>query len=235
MIEICGVKKEYCDNEKSFFALNGVNLTIHDGEFIAVTGKSGSGKSTLLNMIGTLDTVTEGKIFVDGQDVAHFRGRQIAEYRNKTVGFVFQSFYLEPSYSVYHNVELPLVLSGKTGKANREKVMKALEEVHLTSKINEKARNLSGGEQQRVAIARAIVNNPKYILADEPCGNLDTANSENIMRILAELNEKGRTVIMVTHDTEDAYKAKRIVVMSDGKIVSDSQNLSASGTPLKTA
>ncbi|MBR7186364.1 MAG: ABC transporter ATP-binding protein [Clostridia bacterium] len=225
MIEIRNVKKEYRSGEKSFFALNGVSLEIGEGEFVAITGKSGSGKSTLLNMIGTLDTVTEGNIFVDGQDIAHFTGKQIAEFRNRTVGFVFQSFYLEPSYTVYDNVELPLVLSGSVGKKNRERVEGALKAVNLSEKITEKARNLSGGEQQRVAIARAIVNNPAYILADEPCGNLDSANSENIMRILKELHAAGKTIVMVTHDPEDAQKAERIVTMSDGKVANDTKRM----------
>ena len=221
MINIRNVKKKYGSGSKAFFALDGVSLDIEQGEFIAITGKSGSGKSTLLNMIGTLDAVSEGSIFVDEKDIARFSGKEIADFRNKTVGFIFQSFYLEPSYSVYDNVELPLVLAGKTGKQNRALVKAALEEVHLSEKIKEKARNLSGGEQQRVAIARAIVNNPSYILADEPCGNLDSTNSENIMRILAALHAEGRTIIMVTHDPEDALKADRIVTMSDGKVVSD--------------
>ncbi len=221
MIKIQDVRKKYSTGGKSFFALDGVSLEIEEGEFVAITGKSGSGKSTLLNMIGTLDRVTSGSIFVEGKNIAKLSGKKVAEYRNKTVGFVFQSFYLEPSYSVYENVELPLVLAGRTGKQNRKRVEDALAEVGLTKKIKEKARNLSGGEQQRVAIARAIVNDPSYILADEPCGNLDTANSENIMRILAALHESGKTIIMVTHDPEDAQKADRIVTMSDGKIISD--------------
>ncbi len=235
MISIKDVKKRYKTGSKSFYALDGVSLDIKKGEFVAITGKSGSGKSTLLNMIGTLDTVTSGKIFVDGKDLSEFSGKQIAAYRNKTVGFVFQSFYLEPSYTVFDNVELPLVLAGKTGKQNRQPVEEALELVKLSKKIKEKAMSLSGGEQQRVAIARAIVNNPSYILADEPCGNLDTANSENIMRILAGLHAQGKTIIMVTHDPEDAQKADRIVTMSDGKIVSDETVHNAHKTRLRAA
>ncbi len=224
MIVIENVTKRYPGGDKDFYALAGVSLEIGENEFVAITGKSGSGKSTLLNMIGTLDRVSSGKITVDGKDISKFSGREIAAYRNKTVGFVFQSFYLEPSYTVYDNVELPLVLSGGTRARNRSKVELALSAVGLEHKMKERARNLSGGEQQRVAIARAIVNEPVYILADEPCGNLDTANSENIMRILASLHKMGRTVIIVTHDPEDALKAERIVTMSDGKIVSDVQN-----------
>ncbi len=224
MITIQGVKKLYKTGKKEFYALAGVDLTIEDGEFVAITGKSGSGKSTLLNMIGTLDRVTEGTVLVDGRDLSTLSGKEVANYRNKTVGFVFQSFYLEPSYTVYDNVELPLVLAGSVGKRNRARVEEALTAVGLLSKIKEKARDLSGGEQQRVAIARAIAGDPSYILADEPCGNLDTANSENIMNILAALHASGKTIIMVTHDPEDAQKADRIVTMSDGKIVADTKN-----------
>ncbi len=230
MISIQNVKKKYSNGGKSFYALDGVSLEIAEGEFIAITGKSGSGKSTLLNMIGTLDRVSAGSVFVDGNNISKFSGKRIAEYRNKTVGFVFQSFYLEPSYTVYDNVELPLLLAGKTGKRNRAAIENALREVGLLGKIKEKARNLSGGEQQRVAIARAIVNDPAYVLADEPCGNLDTANSENIMRILDSLHRAGKTIIMVTHDPEDALKAERIVTMSDGKIVGDVKNVRENAT-----
>ncbi len=224
MIVIQHIKKEYRTGTRKFFALDDVSLEIGENEFVAITGKSGSGKSTLLNLLGTLDSVTEGKIFVDGVDLSKLSGRKIADYRNKKVGFVFQSFYLEPSYSVYNNVELPLLLAGKSGRSNRIAVEAALEAVGLKGKLREKARNLSGGEQQRVAIARAIVNNPAYILADEPCGNLDTANSDNIMNILGQLHDSGKTVVMVTHDPGDAMKAVRVVTMSDGKIVNDVKN-----------
>ncbi len=229
MISICDVKKKYKTGRKSFYALDGVSLEIEDNEFIAITGKSGSGKSTLLNMIGTLDSLTSGSIFVDGEDISKFSGRKIAAYRNKTVGFVFQSFYLEPGYTVYDNVELPLILAGRSGRKNRPLVLAALESVGLSKKVKERAHDLSGGEQQRVAIARAIVNNPSYILADEPCGNLDSANSENIMRILADLHASGKTVIMVTHDPEDAMRAQRVVTMSDGHVIRDEKFVTEDG------
>ena len=219
MISIKGVTKQFITGKEAFWALNGVDLEIADGEFIAIGGKSGSGKSTLLNIIGTLDTATSGSISIDGVEISSLSQRKIAEFRNKQIGFIFQSFYLEPGYSVYDNVELPLILAGKTGRRNREKVEAALEMVNLSHKIKNRASTLSGGEQQRVAIARAIINDPKYIFADEPCGNLDTANSENIMRILKDLNASGKTILMVTHDENDAQKAGRIVVMSDGKII----------------
>lgn len=220
MISVKGLTKKYVTGKTDFFALSGVDMEIGDGEFVAITGKSGSGKSTLLNIIGTLDEPTSGVVTVDGEDISKFRPKAVAAYRNKTVGFVFQAFYLEPSYTVYDNVELPLILAGKTGD-NGDKINAALNMVGLGHKSAEKARTLSGGEQQRVAIARAIVNDPRYILADEPCGNLDTINSDNVMKILADLHAQGKTVIMVTHDAEDAAKASRIVTMSDGKIVKD--------------
>lgn len=220
MISIKGLTKKYQTSKTAFCALDGVDLEIADGEFVAITGKSGSGKSTLLNIIGTLDVPTSGTVTVDGTELSSLTPKAVAAYRNKTVGFVFQAFYLEPSYTVYDNVELPLILAGKIGD-NSDRVNAALESVGLIGKSAEKARALSGGEQQRAAIARAIVNDPRYILADEPCGNLDTANSKNIMKILAEQHSMGKTVIMVTHDAEDAAKASRIVTVSDGKIISD--------------
>lgn len=224
MISIKGLKKKYVVGKADFFALDGVDLEIGDGEFVAITGKSGSGKSTLLNVLGTLDVPTSGSVTVDGADLSALTPKQVAAYRNKTVGFVFQSFYLEQGYSVYDNVELPLLLGGQTGD-NSPKVNAALEAVGLSGKAAEKALSLSGGEQQRVAIARAIVNDPDYILADEPCGNLDSVNSNNIMNILCRLHESGKTVVMVTHDAEDAARASRIVTMSDGKVITDEKNL----------
>ncbi len=224
MISIDDLTKKYVTGKTDFFALSNVSLQIADGEFVAVTGKSGSGKSTLLNILGTLDSPTSGSVTVDGANLANLAHRQIAQYRNKTVGFVFQAFYLEPSYTVYDNVELPLILAGKVGD-NSGKVNAALQAVGLLNKSSEKARTLSGGEQQRVAIARAIVNDPSYILADEPCGNLDTTNSNKVMEILADLHRSGKTIVMVTHDAEDAARAERIVTMSDGKIVSDEKTV----------
>ena len=219
MLKLLDVKKEYQTPGGCFFALDGVSLCVEEGEFVAIVGKSGSGKSTLLNMIGTLDSVTSGSILLDGQDIATMNGRQLAEVRNQSIGFVFQRFNLEPEYTVYQNVELPLVISGST--KNEQKVQAVLEQLDLTSKAKMKTKLLSGGEQQRVAIARAIINDPKLILADEPCGNLDTANSNIVMSILQALNQQGKTIILITHDQEDARKAQRIVTLSNGRIISD--------------
>ena len=219
MLKLIDVKKEYQTPGGCFFALDGVSLCVEEGEFVAIVGKSGSGKSTLLNMIGTLDSVTSGSILLDGQDIATMNGRQLAEVRNQSIGFVFQRFNLEPEYTVYQNVELPLVISGST--KNEQKVQAVLEQLDLTSKAKLKTKLLSGGEQQRVAIARAIINDPKLILADEPCGNLDTTNSNIVMSILQALNQQGKTIILITHDQEDARKAQRIVTLSNGRIISD--------------
>ena len=170
-------------------------------------------------MIGTLDSVTSGSILLDGQDIATMNGKRLAEFRNQSIGFVFQRFNLEPEYTVFQNVELPLVISGSTKNAQR--VYEVLEQLDLTSKAKMKTKLLSGGEQQRVAIARAIINAPKLILADEPCGNLDTENGNTVMSILQALNQQGKTIILVTHDQEDARKAQRIVTLSNGRIISD--------------
>lgn len=219
MLKLIDVKKEYQTPGGCFSALDGVSLCVEEGEFVAIVGKSGSGKSTLLNTIGTLDSVTSGSILLDGQDIATMKGKQLAEVRNQSIGFVFQRFNLEPEYTVYQNVELPLVISGST--KNEQKVQAVLEQLDLTSKAKLKTKLLSGGEQQRVAIARAIINDPKLILADEPCGNLDTTNSNIVMSILQALNQQGKTIILVTHDQEDARKAQRIVTLSNGRIISD--------------
>ena len=224
MITIDNVSKKYKTGDGEFYALKGVSMTVDDGEFVAIVGKSGSGKSTLLNLVGTLDSVSDGAITVDGQDVTKLDSKALASFRNQKLGFVFQSFYLEPEYTVYENVELPLILAGRFGKSNAKRINEVLQLVELSDKAKNKAKNLSGGESQRVAIARAIVNNPDVILADEPCGNLDTANSENIMAIFKTLHKQGKTVIMVTHDAEEAQVASRIVTISDGKIVSDEKN-----------
>ena len=226
MISIEKISKKYKTGNGEFYALNDVSLTINDGEFVAIVGKSGSGKSTLLNLIGTLDSATDGTITVDGQDITNLDNKSLAFFRNSKLGFVFQSFYLEPEYTVYENVELPLILAGRLGKNNAELINEVLKLVDLTDKAKNKAKNLSGGESQRVAIARAIVNNPDIILADEPCGNLDTSNSENIMNIFKTLHSEGKTVIMVTHDSEEAQVASRIVTISDGQIVADESNMS---------
>lgn len=225
MINLRGVTKEFKVGRGSFFALSNINLDIADNEFVAITGKSGSGKSTLLNIIGTLDFATEGSVIIDGTNLSELKGRQLAYFRNREMGFIFQSFYLEPGYTVFDNVEMPLIIGGQTNrKNNRHLIEAALDTVGLLSKAKVRANTLSGGEQQRVAIARAIINNPKYIFADEPCGNLDTANSKIVMQLLQTLHQQGRTVVMVTHDEVDSLLAERHIILSDGVVVHDEKN-----------
>lgn len=222
MLQLQNVYKTYKTPAGEVSAVSDVSLTVADGEFVAIVGKSGSGKSTLLNLIGTLDTPSQGNILLDDNDYKSLNAKQIAKLRNSKLGFVFQRFNLEGEYTVLQNVELPLIVAGSL--KNEQKVVEVLKQLGIEDKLKIKTKFLSGGEQQRVAIARAIVNNPQIVLADEPCGNLDTASSESVMEILKQLNEQGKTVILVTHDEEDAKKAKRIITLSNGKVISDETN-----------
>lgn len=223
MLQLNSVSKTFKTPAGEVTAVNGVTLTVADGEFVAVVGKSGSGKSTLLNLIGTLDTPTAGSIMLDDADYKSLNVKQIAKLRNAKLGFVFQRFNLEGEYTVLQNVELPLIIAGSF--KNEAKVLDVLEQLGIVDKLKTKTKFLSGGEQQRVAIARAIVNNPQIILADEPCGNLDTDSSVAVMDILCRLNEQGKTVILVTHDEQDAKRARRIITLSNGKVISDEENI----------
>lgn len=223
MFQLQSVYKTFKTPAGEVSAVDNVSLTVKDGEFVAIVGKSGSGKSTLLNLIGTLDTPTRGSILLDGTDYKLLNAKQIAKLRNTKLGFVFQRFNLEGDYTVLQNVELPLIIAGSL--RNEQKVTEVLKRLGIDDKLKIKTKFLSGGEQQRVAIARAIVNNPQIILADEPCGNLDLDSSIAVMDILQSLNAQGKTVILVTHDEEDAKRAKRIVTLSNGQIVSDEENI----------
>ena len=217
MITVNNINKTY----GKFNALTQISLTITDGEFIALTGASGSGKSTLLNIIGQIDDPTEGEICINDISATELMDKERAELRNKMFGFVFQAFYLEPTYTVRQNVEIPLILANIKRKERKNRISEVLQLVGLLDKAKNKASNLSGGEMQRVAIARALSTNPPIIIADEPCGNLDTANGEIVMQLLKRLNDEGKTVIMVTHNPDHAKWAKRIIRLSDGEIVSD--------------
>ena len=217
MLSLKNITKKY----KDFYALNDINLQIADGEFVAIIGESGSGKSTLLNIIGQIDIPSAGEFFLNEVNTVELEEKDVAKLRNNTFGFVFQSFYLEPTYTVYQNVEIPLVLNGMKRKDRKQRITEVLTAVSMQDKCKNKAANLSGGEMQRVAIARAIVNDPPIIIADEPCGNLDSKNGEAVMKLLKGLNDAGKTVIMVTHSLEHAKWAKRIIKLSDGEIVSD--------------
>lgn len=223
MIICNNVCKEFTSG-KSFYAVNNVLLRIKKGEFVAVIGKSGSGKSTLMNMIGLIEQPTSGDIHIDGVSVNKMKPSELAHLRNKKIGYIFQSFYLEYAYPVYRNVEMPLLISNVEKKLRRQRVEHCLDMVGLLEKVNATAGDLSGGEKQRVCIARAIANNPDIILADEPCGNLDSENTENIMNILSELNKQGKTILLITHSMDEADKAERKIIMKDGKAGTENEN-----------
>lgn len=210
--------------EQSVQALAGINLEIAAGDFVAISGPSGSGKSTLLHIIGGLDSPTSGKVLVEGRNLSRANGNELAAYRNRRIGFVFQSFHLHPTYDSLENVALPLIFSG-IGSAKRKKLaQKALEDVGLSRRIHHRPNELSGGEKQRVCIARALVTNPSIILADEPTGNLDTKTGDNIVKILSELNrERGITLLIITHNLDIARHADRIIFMADGRIIEERQ------------
>ena len=202
-------------------ALNKVDLNIEEGEFIAVMGPSGCGKSTLLNLIGLLDNPTSGSIYFGGIDVSNYKEKKRTNLRKGNIGFVFQSFNLIDELNVYENVELPLLYQNAPGSERKKKVENVLERMKMTHRKKHFPQQLSGGQQQRVAVARALVSNPKLILADEPTGNLDSANGDEVMNLLKELNDEGTTIVMVTHSPSDADFAKRIVHLFDGHLVTE--------------
>lgn len=221
LIEIKDVYKIYNPGENEVRALDGVSLTIDEGEFVAIIGQSGSGKSTLMNTLGLLDRPTSGEYYLSGRDVSTLTDDEQSEIRNKQIGFIFQGFNLIPSLTAIDNVELPLVYRGMKKEERNRLSMEALERVGLGKRIHHRPSQMSGGQQQRVAIARAVAARPPVILADEPTGNLDSASGREVMRILHELSDEGRTIILITHDNEIAEEANRIIRIQDGKIVSD--------------
>ena len=225
VIEIEGVTKLYKMGEETVHALVGVSIKVHRNEYLAIMGPSGSGKSTLMNMLGCLDTPTSGRYQFSGRDVSNMSDDELADIRNREIGFVFQTFNLLPRSTSLQNVELPLVYAGLAPARRRDKAMETLRNVGLGDRMSHKPNELSGGQRQRVAIARALVNNPSIILADEPTGNLDSRTGEEIMQLLEVLYEQGNTIIVVTHEEDIARHARRIVRLRDGLIESDARQL----------
>ncbi|HIJ86525.1 MAG TPA: ABC transporter ATP-binding protein [Desulfuromonadales bacterium] len=233
VISLTDIRRIFIMGDQQFEALKGISFDIAPGEFVAIMGASGSGKSTGMNILGCLDRQTSGRYLLDGVDVGGMTTDQLADIRNKKLGFVFQGFNLLARTPAIENVELPLVYAGLHSKERRQKALIAMEQVGLSGKENNHPSQLSGGQQQRVAIARALVNNPAVILADEPTGNLDSSTTEEIMGLFTTLNRQGITIIMVTHEHDVAAYAGRQITFKDGRIISDLQTSQTSQTRLK--
>jgi putative ABC transport system ATP-binding protein len=224
LIDIRDITKVYEMGEEKVFALSGVTLGVERGEYVAIMGPSGSGKSTLMNLIGCLDTPTSGSYILNGKEVARMTDDELAAIRNQEIGFVFQTFNLLPRTSAVQQVELPLVYGGLPRKERRERAVRALKAVGLEDRMTHTPNEMSGGQRQRVAVARALINDPSILLADEPTGNLDSATGAEIMALFDDLNSRGNTIVLVTHEEDIAAHARRIVRLKDGKIWDDRPN-----------
>ncbi len=224
MIQVSHLSKIYKTGDIETPAVLEVSFKIREGEFVAIMGPSGSGKSTLMHMLGALDIPSRGKYILDGQDIGRLSDDELAEIRNKKIGFVFQAYNLLPRFTALKNVMLPMMYAGIKKEQREKQAIKALGMVGLSDRIHHRSNQLSGGQQQRVAIARALVMDPAIILADEPTGNLASAQSKEIMGVFADLNRRGHTIIMITHEADIAAHAKRIIMLRDGKVVSDKKN-----------
>lgn len=224
MIKLTNVNKIYGKGDGAVHALKNVTLDLPAGKFIAIVGKSGSGKSTLMNIIGALDSVTDGSVVIGDKDLTKLNAKELADYRNKNIGYIFQSFYLEPTFTVLENVAMPLTIGGVSKKIREQKAMEVIEKLGLSDKTDKKASELSGGQKQRVSIARALVSNPDIVLADEPTGNLDSQNGQEVIALLQEICNDGKTVLLVTHNIEDAKKTDIMVEIKDGEIANITYN-----------
>ncbi len=224
LIDIRDITKVYQMGQEQVHALSGVTVGVERGEYVAIMGPSGSGKSTLMNLIGCLDTPTSGSYVLNGREVAQMTDDELAAIRNQEIGFVFQTFNLLPRTSALQQVELPLVYSGLPRKERRERALKSLESVGLADRMTHQPNELSGGQRQRVAVARALINNPSILLADEPTGNLDSQTGNEIMALFEDLNRRGNTIVLVTHEEDIAAHARRIVRLRDGKVREDTPN-----------
>ena len=225
LLELKNIARSYVMGTETIHALRDVSISIERGEYVALMGPSGSGKSTMMNLLGCLDTPTAGDFLLNGNHVREMDDNELAELRNREIGFVFQSFHLLPRSDALHNVELPLIYAGNTSEQRREQALKVLAQVGLAERVHHKPNEMSGGQRQRVAIARALVNNPSILLADEPTGNLDSRTGEEIMALFEALWKQGNTIIVVTHEEEVARHAKRIIRLRDGLVASDETNL----------
>src|SRR5664279_313035 len=225
LISFKDITKSYkLGNNEEYKALKGINLTIQQGEFVTIMGPSGSGKSTTMHIMGALDTPTTGTYILNGKDISSYTDDQLAEIRNRQIGFVFQSFNLLPRTTVLDNVERPMMYANVPEKERKQRALASLELVKIADKANNKSNQISGGQVQRVAIARALVMNPAILLADEPTGNLDSATSHEIMTFFQELNDKGHTIVLITHEPDIAAFSKRIIRLKDGLILTDEKN-----------
>lgn len=220
-IDMKNIVKTYQMGSETLMTLNKVSLQVYRGEFMAIVGPSGSGKSTLMNIIGCLDTPTEGQYIIDGQDTSRMSDNRLAEIRNQKIGFIFQSFHLLPQLTSLENVELPLVYRGMTAKQRRDKATQMLSQMGLGDKLNHKPKQLSGGQQQRVAIARALASEPAILLADEPTGALDSKTGSEVMTIFQELHQRGHTIVLITHDPSVAESAESVIRITDGIIIEE--------------
>lgn len=224
MIDLKNITKTYDMGSVQVQVLKGITLHVDEGEFLSIVGPSGSGKSTLMNMIGCLDVPTTGEYYLDGREISTYNEKQLSKIRNQKIGFIFQKFNLLPKLTALENVELPLIYRGMNSRERKQLSMEALEKVGLNDRVNHKPTELSGGQQQRVAIARALAGNPPVLLADEPTGNLDSKSGNDVMKLIRQLSSEGKTIVLITHDSEIAREAQRNITIKDGMLLDNITN-----------